>query len=241
VGGLTLGGGIGWMVRRYGLAIDSLTGAEVVTADGRLLHAGAGQHGELFWALRGGGNFGVVTSFDFTAQPVTLVHFGAIGYQPGGLLRLIAGWRDLMRSSDDNLTTTLTLTPPVPGQPASAVLLCCYADPDGTAATRALAPFRRLAPVIRDDVRAMPYPQMLEDARHPAGVRIVARNILVRVLDDGLIAAIDALFRSGCAALSLRSLGGAAARIPANATAFAHRDTEAMLVAGFVLPADATP
>jgi FAD/FMN-containing dehydrogenase len=83
VGGLTLGGGIGWMVRRHGLAIDSLAAAQVVTADGRLIGADAVEHADLFWALRGGGgNFGVAVGFDFTAQPVTSVHFGAISTRP---------------------------------------------------------------------------------------------------------------------------------------------------------------
>jgi FAD/FMN-containing dehydrogenase len=83
VAGLTLGGGIGWMVRRHGLAIDSLAAVQLVTADGRLIGADAAEHADLFWALRGGGgNFGVAVGFDFTAQPVTSVHFGEISYQP---------------------------------------------------------------------------------------------------------------------------------------------------------------
>lgn len=99
VAGLTLGGGIGWMVRRYGLAIDNLTAVDLVTADGELIRADAGSRNDLFWALRGGGgNFGVAVSFDFTAQPVTSVHFGTITYQPGSLPRVVAGWRDLMRA-----------------------------------------------------------------------------------------------------------------------------------------------
>jgi FAD/FMN-containing dehydrogenase len=166
VGGLTLGGGIGWLVRRYGLAIDNLAAAELVTADGTLIRADAGQHGDLFWALRGGGgNFGVVTSFEFTAQPVTTVHFGTIGYQPADLTRFIAGWRDLTRAGDENLTTTLSLPPAMPGRPAgpsAAMLTCCYAGPDGDAAAAALRPFRALAPVTADNVRAMPYADVLE-------------------------------------------------------------------------------
>ena len=242
VGGLTLGGGIGWLVRRYGLAIDSLVGADLVTAGGQLLHASADRHAELFWALRGGGgNFGVVVSFDFIAQPVTSVHYGAIGYDPGDLPQLIGGWGDLMRASDENLTTTLALTPPMFGQPASATLLCCYAGPDGDAAARALGPFRQLGPVTRDDIRAMAYAEVLEDARRPGGVRIETRNTLVADLGNEFIGAIEALFGAQRTALALRSLGGAVARVPADATAFAHRDAEVMLVAGMVLPADATP
>ena len=243
VGGLTLGGGIGWLVRRYGLAIDSLIGADLVTAAGQLLHVDADHHGELFWALRGGGgNFGVVVSFDFIAQPVTSVHYGAIGYHPGDLPQLIGDWRDLMRAGDENLTTTLALTPPMFGQPASATLMCCYAGPGGDAAARALGPFRQLGAVTSDDIRAMLYAEVLEDAgRRPGGLRIETRNTLVADLGNEFIGAIETLFGGRRTALALRSLGGAVARVPADATAFAHRDAEVMLVAGMFLPADATP
>jgi FAD/FMN-containing dehydrogenase len=127
------------MVRRHGLLIDSLASAHLVTADGRSVGADAVEHADLFWALRGGGgNFGVAVSFDFTAQPVISVHFGAIGYQAGSRPRLIAGWRDLMRASDEKLTTTLNLMPAGPGRPGGATLTCCYASPDGDEAARAL-------------------------------------------------------------------------------------------------------
>jgi FAD/FMN-containing dehydrogenase len=145
VGGLTLAGGIGWMVRRYGLAIDAVTGADLVTADGRLVRADATEHPDLLWALRGGGgNFGVVVSLDFTAQPVASVHFGPIIYRldaltggagkntaggrTDGLARLITGWCDLMRASDESLTTALALVPPMMGRPAMVVLRCMRAE-----------------------------------------------------------------------------------------------------------------
>ena len=245
VGGLTLGGGIGWLVRRYGLAIDSLVAADVVTADGELVRADTEQHGGLFWALRGGGgNFGVVTSFEFTAQPVTTVHFGMIGYQPAGLTQLITDWRDLTEAGDENLTTVLNLLPSMPGRPAGApvaMLQCCYAGPDGDAAAAALRPFRALAPVTTDTVRAMPYADVLEASPVlPPGARMEVRNALVPALDATMAGAIADLHADG-AMIGLRGLGGAVARVAPGATAYAHRDAEAMVVAGVMLPPGASP
>ena len=248
VGGLTLAGGIGWLVRRYGLAIDSVTAAEVVTADGQLVHADAAEHPDLLWALRGGGgNFGAVVSLDFTAQPVPAVHYGAITYQlgtplgtaacgaPGGLPGLIGGWRDLMRHSDESLTTALALVPSMMGRPPVVMLRCCYASADEAAAAAALAPFRRLAPVAADDVRVVPYAGVLDEAGMPPGMRVQMRNAFFRRLDDERAAAVAGLFRAG-AAVELRSLGGAFGRVPADATAFAHRDATVLLVAATMLP-----
>jgi FAD/FMN-containing dehydrogenase len=243
VGGATLGGGVGWMVRRWGLTIDSLVGAELVTADGRQLVAGPDQHAELFWALRGGGgNFGVVTGFEFMAQPVTSVHFGPIRYQAEGVAAVIAGWHELMRDADENLTTTLNLVPPFMGQPASVVLHCCYATAETQAAERALAPFRRLAPVAADNITIQPYPQILWDAMPlPPGMHFESHDILARDLGPDLTQATADLFRTGRTLIGLRSLGGAMARVPADSTAFAHRDASVMIVAGMGTPPGAPP
>ena len=219
VGGLTLGGGIGWMVRRYGLAIDSLAAVQVVTADGRLIGADAVEHADLFWALRGGGgNFGVAAGFDFTAKPVTSVHFGTIGYQAGDVPRLVAGWRDLMRASDEKLTTTLNLMPPVPGRPGRISLACCYASPDADEAAEALRPFCALAPVTSDGIRAMPYAEVLEDMTPlPPGLRMEVRNAFFAALDDARVpppasCSPAAGRRSRCAAWAARSRASAGTR-----------------------------
>ena len=240
VGGLMLGGGIGWLARKYGLAIDSLIRADVVTADGRLVRADAERHAGLFWALRGGGgNFGVVVSFDCTAQPVGAVHFGAITYRLDGLRdglpSLLARWRDLVRVSDENLTTSLALVPPMLGRPATVMLRCCYAGGDGAAAAAALAPFRRLARVDADRVAVVPYAGVLDEGGMPPGMRVDMRNTFFRSLGDEPIAGIVELFRDG-AAVELRGLGGAFCRVAPDATAFAHRDAEALAVAAAMLP-----
>lgn len=120
------------------------------------------------------------------------------------------------------------------------VLRCCYASADEGAATAALAPFRRLAPVAADEIRVVPYAGVLEEARMAPGMQAEMRNAFFRSLDDDWAGAIAGLFRDG-AAVELRSLGGAFGRVPADATAFAHRDAEVLLVAATMLAAGAPP
>ena len=241
VGGLTLGGGMGWMVRRYGLAIDSLVGARVVTADGRLLTASAEEHPDLFWALRGGGgNFGVVVDFDFVAQPVTSVHYGSVAYQADDVAVLVRRWRDAMRVAPDQLSSTLALLPPMGEGPRQAMVLLCYAgdqDAPVAEADAAIEPLLELGVVLQASITERPYAEVLEEAQQlPPGLRLRIRNTMVPSLDDEVVEAVATLHGSTPAMIALRSLGGAVARVPAEATAFAHRDAEAMVLAGFVLP-----
>ena len=245
VGGLTLGGGIGWMVRRHGLAIDNLVGARVVTADGRLVTASADEHPDLFWALRGGGgNFGVVVDFDFVAQEVTTVHYGTVTYRLDDPTDLLSRWRDAMRVAPEELSSTIALMPRMPGAEPSALVLLCYAGEPGTSvseADAAIEPLLELGTVTGADISERRYAEVLEHAEPPPGLRMTARNTLVPTLGDDVIAAIDSLHRTpGPKAVAVRSLGGAFARVPADATAFAHRDAEAMIICALMLPPTAT-
>ena len=245
VGGLTLGGGIGWMVRRHGLAIDNLIGARVVTADGRLLTTSEDEHPDLFWALRGGGgNFGVVVDFDFLAQPVSVVHFGTVTYRLDDPADLLARWRDAMRVAPEELSSTLALTPRIPGAPPSATVLLCYAgEPDTTLsqADTAIEPLLELGTVTAANISERRYAEILDDAAPPPRLRLVTRNTLVATLDDAVIAGIGRLHATPVpTAIAVRSLGGAFGRVPTDATAFAHRHAEAMIVALLMLPDTAT-
>jgi hypothetical protein len=238
VGGLTLGGGIGWMVRRYGLTIDNLVGARIVTADGRLLTTSKDEHADLFWALRGGGgNFGVVVDFDFLAQPVSSVRFGTVTYQLDDPAALMARWRDAMRVAPEEVSSTLALPPPMPGATPSGIVQFCYAgEPDA-----AVEPLLDLGTVIATNIATRRYSEILEDAVPPPHLRLVTRNTLVATLDDAVFNAITRLHANPVpTAIALRSLGGAFGRVPRNATAFAHRDAEAMIVALLMLPEPAT-
>ena len=235
VGGLTLGGGFGWLLRRHGLAIDNLVAARVVTADGRLVTASPAEHPDLFWALRGGGgNFGVVVDFDFVAQPVPTVHFGTVAFETEDVGEVLTRWRDAMRAAPDELTSTLVLSP------AGPIVLLCYAGEPGTPETEVDAvfePLLALGRVTRATIAERRYADILETAEHPAGLRMSARNVLVPSLDAPVLAAVARLHATpGPRVIALRSLGGAFGRVAADATAFAHRDAEAMIVCGGMLP-----
>jgi FAD/FMN-containing dehydrogenase len=245
VGGLTLGGGVGWMVRRYGLAVDSLVGARVVTADGRLVTASEQENPDLFWALRGGGgNFGVVVDFEFRAQPIGTVDFGMVTYRLDDLPGLVARWSDAMRDAPEELSSTLALPPRMPGAAPSAVVILCYAGQPGLPETKvdaAIEPLFELGVVTSARVAERRYVEVLEKASPPPDMRLVTRNTLVTALNDDVIAAIGQLHGASVpVAVAVRSLGGAFGRVPKEATAFAHRDAKAMIVALFMLPSSAT-
>lgn len=231
VGGLTLGGGIGWMVRRHGLAVDSLVGAELVTADGTVREVSADRHPDLFWAVRGGGgSLGVVTRFDFRAQEVDDVVFGTVTYALTDVRAMATGWRDAVRGADERLTSTLSLLPAMGDQPAVAMLGLCFAGPEADSVA-AVRPLLELGTVLSSDVTTRPYAEVLEDEDHPVGMRVAVDNVFLREPDDAAMAAVAATHATGGTVVTLRALGGAFSRIPHDATAFAHRSAEVMITA----------
>lgn len=238
IGGITLGGGIGYLVRKYGLTIDDLLAAEIVTADGKLLRTDAETHPDLFWAIRGGGgNFGVATRFKFRLHEV--------GAAVGGMLLLpatpgvIHGFLAEAGAAPEELSTILNVmsAPPLPFIPAEyhgqIVLLAemLYAG-EAEAGMRALAPFRALATPIADMVRPIRYPEMYPPAEADYHPVIVARSLFIDSLDLDTAEGLIARLRTSTAQMAvaqIRVLGGAMARVPADATAFAHRDRRMMV------------
>lgn len=231
VGGLTLGGGIGWMVRRHGLAIDNLVGAEIVTADGEIREVSEHRHPDLFWALRGGGaGVGVVTRFDFRAQQVADVVFGTVIFALEEAERLLRAWQHAQGDADERLTTTFSLMPAMGDNPAVAMLGLCFAGPEPDS-VEVLRPFLELGTVLSSEVSVRPYADVLEQGGHPAGMRVAIDNVLLPGLDDEAIAELAGVHATGGTVVSLRALGGAFSRVAADATAFAHRAAELMVSA----------
>lgn len=243
VGGLVLGGGIGWMVRKYGLTIDNVVGAEIVTADGSILRVSSSEHQDLFWGLRGGGgNFGVASYFDIAAAPVTDVYSGIITYALEDLPALLKGWRDHMRSTTDDLTVMLLLMPSMFGNPPSVLAWCCYAGDDETGMEKAIDPLLTIGTVVQNNIIKKPYASILEEPHPPEGVKINVRNGFVKEFSDELINAISSTHcKEISPALQLRSVGGAMNRIDPTATAFAHRTSEVLMISATFIPLDASP
>jgi FAD/FMN-containing dehydrogenase len=229
VAGLTLGGGFGWLTRKYGFTCDSLRSADIVTADGVPRRAGAEEEPDLFWAVRGGGGAaGVVTAFEVRARRVAAVRFGHLLFPAEETAQVLRNWRDAMRAAPEAVTSTVGLPPAFGGPAAPVIVTVCDAGDD----PGALEPFRRLGTLLSDDVAAIPYQEVLEDAGElPPDWRPLVRNRMASDASDAMLDTIAARKPAmGNLYVELRSLGGAVARVAADATAFAHRDAEVMVL-----------
>ncbi|MCD6057522.1 MAG: linked oxidase domain protein [Thermomicrobiales bacterium] len=249
MGGLTTGGGIGFMVRKYGLAIDNLLAAQVVTAAGDIVTASAEEHSDLFWAIRGGGgNAGIVTEFVFRLAPVGQILGGELMLPASR--EVLRGYLDYAASAPDDLTTIANLmyAPPAPHVPPDRVgelvlsILVCWTG-DIPAGEQALAPLRALATPVADAVAPIPYPQIYRFTEHQAAPHAASIRMMFadELSDETLEAALSAMQRASSpfSLIQFRGLGGAMARVANDATAFAHRQRRYFVaVIGLWLDAD---
>jgi len=255
IGGLTLGGGIGYLSRGFGLSLDNLLSADVVTADGRFLVASARENADLFWALRGGGgNFGVVTSFEFQLHPVKDIFAGIFFYPLERVRDVLEFYRDYVETAPEEmgLFPAIQIAPPLPFIPEKEVgktfiaIVACWAG-SLEQGEQALEPIRTAAPAVAEMISPMPYPALNTafDALLPPGLQHYWKASFATELTDG---AIEAHVEHGPkvpvvnSTVHIYPINGACNRVPSDATAFAYRDAKfATVIAGmWPDPADNT-
>jgi hypothetical protein len=227
IAGLTLGGGLGWLNGRYGLACDNLLSAEVATADGRLLRTNPRENEDLFWGIRGGGgNFGVVTSFEYQLHPVDTVLAGGLSYPLSLAPQVLRFYDDFVKAAPDELSSSASLALNSAGEPMVSIVVC-YCGPldEGE---QVLRPLRTFQSPVDDWIQPMPYTALQSggDEGFPSGRLHYWKSGYLRDLTDG---AIETLMRfvttmpSSASGISLQQMHGAASRVAPSATAFPHR------------------
>ena len=231
VGGLALGGGVGWLVRKYGMTCDNLISAEVVGADGQVLTANAGQNEDLYWGLRGGGgNFGIVTSFEFQAHPVRNVVGGMILHPRDAARDVYRFYRDFTKQAPIELTAYCACLSIPDGTPVTAILACYCGDVASSEA--ALRPMREFGSPIADTLAEIPRIEMqtMFDAGFPYGNRNYWKSSFIDELSDDAIDLIVEHANRITSPLSAIMIeyyyGGPSSQIGETETAFAHRDAQ---------------
>jgi hypothetical protein len=228
IAGLTVGGGLGWLSGKYGLTIDNLVSADVVTADGRFLTASAAENQDLFWGLRGGsGNLGVVTSFEYRLHAVGPTILGGMALYPLGKAKeVLRFYREFRRAAPDELTTYAGFLNPPDGDTVVA-LICCYCGPLDKG-EQVIRPLRSFGPPLQDMLGPMSYAaqQCLTDAALPAGSHYYAKGgFLAELTDEAIEVFTEYVAAKPCplSAVLVQTVSGAASRVDSEATAFPHR------------------
>jgi FAD/FMN-containing dehydrogenase len=231
IAGLTLGGGWGYLARKYGLACDNLLSVDLVTADGKFLTASVAENPDLFWGLRGGGgNFGVVTSFEYQLHPVGQVLAGIVAYPFQKAKEVLKLFRDLTSAAPDEMASGIVLIT-LPDGTAVVGVVVCYNGPIAEG-ERLLKPLRAFGPPLMDQISPIPYTaaQQLIDAFYPSGLQNYWKASFLKEVSNDVVDIMVAYCsnRPGpmCHGLIEHQLGGAVGRADRDATAFVHRDVE---------------
>jgi FAD/FMN-containing dehydrogenase len=243
IAGLTLGGGVGYLTRGFGLSADNLISADVVTADGKMVVASEAEHADLFWALRGGGgNFGVCTSLEYKLHPVETVYWGPMFYEASETENILKFYRDYIKSAPEQMGgfPAFQVAPPLPfipedrhGDTFVAIVACWAGDP--AEGEKMFRPFHDVAEVKAEHVGPVPFPAINAafDGLFPPGIRQYWKGNYVKELTD---AAISEHVRHGpnapsvSASMHLYPINGAPKRVGSDATAFGHRDANFAMV-----------
>jgi hypothetical protein len=232
VGGLGLNGGIGWMVRKYGMTIDHLHAVNLVTADGDHLRASAEENTDLFWGLRGGGgNFGVATSLEFRPHPGGNVLYGSIYYDARNAFDILRRWAQYSSEAPEGLTAQAFILAPNQRIPALIQILLCYTG-DLEEGAKVIEPLRHLGTPLFEEIEPMPYAAVVPPsgmAQFSPAEFFLHGSFMQTLSDEAIRAMLIGYGKPGAPPLQLRVLGGAMSRVPADATAFAYRDKMIML------------
>ncbi|MFG2078481.1 LLM class flavin-dependent oxidoreductase [Nonomuraea maritima] len=235
VGGLATAGGIGWLVRKHGLTLDHMRAVEMVLADGSLVRADERENAELFWGVRGaGGNFGVVTSFEFEVDEVGDVGFAQFVFDATDMAGFLQRWGAAMEAAPRDLTSSIIMGRPRPGQPHVAQLMAVVDSDDGQTIIDRLQPIAAVAPLLDYSIQVLPYAAIMHvpPGTHDAQGEPVTRAALADHLTPELSAAAERLVGAGLTYFfQIRSVGGAASDVPPEATAYAGRSANFQLVA----------
>jgi FAD/FMN-containing dehydrogenase len=237
VGGLTLGAGFGRLARRFGLALDNVTGADIVTADGKLLHASARENADLFWGIRGGGgNFGVVTGFEFALHPMQrMVVGGDLVFPLARAKELLAAYAELSLGAPEDLYLDAAMSAPPGGKEGAFVFHACYSGP-AAGADKALAPLRKLGTPLKDGIAPVDYVALQRswDRTDPRNDGEYLKSGFINDFPGKLVDAIAGGFAphpDRDTTVFFQHSGGAIGRVAPDATAFPHRKARANMFA----------